>query len=294
MAGYHPRVLAPALLALAAAAWFAGAAIFLRRAVRWVAPSTAALISVPFTATFVWIVTAATVPLDRIWAPQVAYFLAAGVFAPGLARLMYYTGLARVGIGRATALISTSPIFAVALAIATLGERPRVPAVVGALLVVVGGALLAYRGRDDRAWRRRDLFLPLLAALGFALRDILSRRGLVGYPEPMIAAACSTLASVVLMWSLALVRVVPVAAPPAAGLGFLALSSLCESLAYLAMWRAMSSAEVSLVSPLVHAQPLFTLVLAAIFLRDVERVTWQVVVASLLIVAGVASVLTFA
>jgi drug/metabolite transporter (DMT)-like permease len=281
----------PAVLALAAALSFAGAGIFLRRAVQWVEPATAAVLSVTFTTVFVWIVTAATVPLGKLAAPESAYFLAAGLFAPGLARLVYYSGLARVGVARATALISTAPIFAVALAVATLGERLTPALAIGVAGVVAGGALLAYRGRDDRTWRRRDLVLPLLAALGFALRDIVSRRGLISYPEPMIAAAGATLASVVLMWSLAATGLVRIRSARPVGLGFLALSSACESLAYLTMWRAMATAPVSVVSPLVHAQPLFTILLALVFLRDVERLTWRVVVASVLMVAGVAFVL---
>jgi drug/metabolite transporter (DMT)-like permease len=286
-------VLDPAVLALAAAASFAGSGIFLRRAIATVTPPSAALVSVTFTATFVWIVTAATVPLSRLAAHEVLFFLAAGLSAPGLARLLYYVGLARVGVARSAALTSVAPLFAVGLAIAVLGERPTALAIAGVAAVVAGGALLARRARDDRSWRRRDLVLPLLAALGFAIRDIVSRHGLATYPEPMIAAAAATFASVVLMWALAMARIVPVARPPAVGLGWLALSGLCECLAYLTMWRALAAAPVSIVSPLVHAQPLFTIVLAAIFLRDVERMTWRIVAASLLIVAGVTFVLRF-
>ena len=284
-------MLDPAVFALIAAASFAGAGIFLRRALPSVTPYTAAFLSVHFTAVFVWIVTLWTSPLASFAAPEVLYFLAAGLFAPGFARLVYYTGLMRVGVARATALMSTAPIFAVAIAMVTLGERPGVLPLMGVMSVVAGGALLAQRGRDDRTWRHRDLVLPVFAALGFAIRDNVSRRGLAVYPAPMIAAAGATLASVALMWALALAGVIRVSRPPARGLMFLALAGLCECLAYVTMWRALATAPVSLVSPLVHAQPLFTVVLAAIFLRDVERLTWRVVVASLLIVAGVTFVL---
>ena len=93
------------------------------------------------------------------------------------------------------------------------------------------------------------------------------------------------------MWLLALLRVVPVVMPPAAGLAFLAATGVSECFAYLAMWRARAAAPVSVVSPLVHAQPFFTVVLTALFLRDVERMTWRIVLASLLVVAGVTFVL---
>lgn len=286
-------MLTPALFALSAGVAFAGAGVFLRRALPWVAPYTAAFLSVHFTAIFVWIVTLATVPVGRFAATEVFYFLAAGLAAPGFARLVYYTGIARVGVARATALLSVAPIFAVALAMLTLGERPSVAALLGVMAVVGGGTLLSHRSRDDRTWRRRDLVLPVLGALGFAVRDIVSRRGLAVYPEPMIAAAGATFASVGLMWVLALLRVIPVTRPPARAMLFLALSGLCECFAYLTMWRALATAPVSLVSPLVHAQPLFTIALTAVFLRDVERLTWRVIVASLLIVAGVTCVLRF-
>jgi len=283
----------PAVFALAAAVSFAGAGIFLRRAITSVTPPTAALVSVTFTMAFVWIVATATGPLSRFLARETVFFFCAGLAAPGLARLVYYLGLARVGVARSAALISVAPIFAVALAIAVLGERPSVLAVAGVGGVVAGGALLARRGREEKRWRRRDLVLPLLAALGFAIRDIVSRHGLETYPEPMVAAAAATLASVSLMWALAAARVVPFVRPPRRGFGWLALSGVCECLAYVTMWRALATAPVSIVSPLVHAQPLFTIVLAAVFLRDVERMTWRLVLASLLIVAGVTVVLRF-
>jgi uncharacterized membrane protein len=77
----------------------------------------------------------------------------------------------------------------------------------------------------------------------------------------------------------------------AAGLRFLALAGLCEAVGSLALWSALTAGTVSTVSPLIHAQPIFTVVLAGLFLRDLERVTWRVIGAALAIVAGVAAVI---
>jgi drug/metabolite transporter (DMT)-like permease len=280
----------PAFLALAAAVSFAGAAIFLRRALAWTPPATAAQVSVTFTALFIWLVAAVTVPIRLVLAVEIVPFLVAGLAAPGLARLVYYVGLHRIGVARATSLMSAAPVFAVALATLFLGERPGPVALIGVAAVAIGGAVLAQRQRDERPWRRRDMVLPLLAAVGFAVRDTISRHGLLAYPHPMVAAAGATFASVVLMWGFALGGVTRTAWPAPAGLRFLALSGLCECLAYVTMWRALATTDVSIVSPLVSAQPLFTVTLAAMFLRDVERVTWRVVIAALLIVVGIALV----
>src|SRR5207244_2921933 len=75
---------------------------------------------------------------------------------------------------------------------------------------------------------------------------------------------------------------------PAASVAFFALSGLCEGGAYLLMWRALSLGSVSVVSPLVNAYSIVTIALAAIFLRDLERVTWRLTLAAALRVAGVA------
>ena len=76
-----------------------------------------------------------------------------------------------------------------------------------------------------------------------------------------------------------------------AALPLLLLAGACEGAAYLVMWRALTVGAVSLVSPLVHTQPIFTIALAAVFLRDLERATWRLVLAATLILAGVAFVL---
>ena len=53
------------------------------------------------------------------------------------------------------------------------------------------------------------------------------------------------------------------------------------------MFQALSRGNVVVVSPLVSTNPLFTLVLAAVLLRDVERITRRTIVGALLVVLGV-------
>jgi drug/metabolite transporter (DMT)-like permease len=56
------------------------------------------------------------------------------------------------------------------------------------------------------------------------------------------------------------------------------------------MWRGLSFGSVSVVSPLVNSYSIVAIALAAIFLRDLERVTWRITLAAVLVVAGVALV----
>jgi uncharacterized membrane protein len=53
------------------------------------------------------------------------------------------------------------------------------------------------------------------------------------------------------------------------------------------MFQALSRGEVVVISPVLATNPLFTLIMAALMLRGVERITANVMVGALLVVAGV-------
>lgn len=280
----------PSLLALIAALGFGVAGVLMKRALQYATPLTATLVSVTFTTSFVWVFAALTAPLGQVFRPSILPFVVAGLAAPGLARLLLFVGVDRIGVARAAALGSSAPLFAVALAIVFLGERPSPMLLAGAAAIVAGAALLSSRNRADGAWRRRDMVLPLVAALGFGVRDTFSRYGFREPTHPLVGAAAATIASLAVMVCVAGAwrRSLRLERP---GLGFLALAGVAEGTAYLTMWRALAVADVALVSPLVNAQAIFAVTLAAIFLRDLERVTWRIALAALLIVAGVAAVI---
>ena len=57
-------------------------------------------------------------------------------------------------------------------------------------------------------------------------------------------------------------------------------------------FAALDLGSVIVVSPLTSLMTFFVLILAALFLRQVERVTWKIVVGAVLIV-GATTILTF-
>ena len=277
------------LLALAACVLFGVGGVLSRRGLQRANPLAAAAVSITVTTAFVWCLTLYLGPASRLFTWKIWPFLVAGLVAPGLARLMAFVGIDRIGVARATSLMAAAPLFAVVIAMVCLGERPTPLLLAGAVAIVGGGILLAQRSRHDTHWRRRDMIFPALAALGFALRDNISRWGLRDYGDALAAAAAATVTSLLVMWMCALVWRARLSVP-AASMGFFALSGVCEGAAYLLMWRALSIGSVSVVSPLVNSYSIVTIALAAIFLRDLERVTWRIVVAAALIVAGIALV----
>jgi uncharacterized membrane protein len=278
------------LLSIGSAVGFGVAGVLLRRGLQHANPLSAAVVSITVTTAFVWCLTLLSAPISRLFTWRVWPFLVAGLVAPGLARLMFFVGIDRIGVARAFSLMATAPLFAVVIAMAFLGERPTPLLLLGAAAIAAGSMLLARRSRHESRWRRRDMIFPALGALGFALRDNLSRWGLRDYGDSLAAAAAATITSLLVMWICAGAWRAELRLP-GTSLTFFALSGVCEGSAYLLMWRALSIGDVSVVSPLVNAHSIVAIALAAIFLRDLERVSWRIVVAAALIVAGVALVM---
>lgn len=278
------------VLALVAALGFGTAGVILKRGLQHTTPVTAAMVSVSVTATFIWLVAVATAPVAALWTPRIAPFLVAGLIAPGLARLAMFVGFDRIGVGRAAPLIGTAPLFSVAVAMVALGERPTWTMLAGAAAIVSGGVLLSYRTSTER-WRRRDLIFPLLAAISFALRDNISRYGFREFHDPLLAAAAATVTSLLVMGGYGAAAGRTRVHMSRAGFGYVALSGLTEGIAYMTMWRALAIGEVAVVSPLANASSIIAVGLAAVFLRDLERVTWRIGLAAVLIVAGVTVIL---
>ena len=146
-------------------------------------------------------------------------------------------------------------------------------------------------GSTERATSMRRLAgvaFAFGAALAYGASQVIIRHSVEGVASPLvgslIALACGTLGFAVvsaknLGYSRGRMR---------RGAAFFAAAGIFSALGVLMMFQALGRAQVVVVSPLVATNPLFTLVFAALLLRGVERITRQIVLGALLVVAGVA------
>ena len=70
----------------------------------------------------------------------------------------------------------------------------------------------------------------------------------------------------------------------------LAVSGVCETMAILLLFYALASGPVVIVSPIAATSPVWTMILASILLRRIERTNPAVVFGTLLVVAGAIAV----
>src|SRR5262249_392049 len=179
----------------------------------------------------------------------------------------------------------SAPIVAVAIALVFLGEPLVAGLVVGALLVVAGGVLLAIeRGRPSH-FRRIGLLFAFLATLAFATRDSLIRwlGTHATNVSPGTAALATMLSATAFVTAIVALRGTPLRH---GNLARFAPAGICSGVSYVCLFEAYCRGRVSVVSPLVATESLWGVGLSVLVLHRTELVGRRLVVGAVLVVAG--------
>ncbi len=224
-----------------------------------------------------------------------AAFFAIGVVVPGLSQFAFVQAVQFAGPSRAAILVGTAPLVAVLLAVVLLDETFRATVLAGTLLIVAGGAVLAFDPSRPVGFRKIGVALALGCAVLFAARDNAVRHFAVDLEAaPIDAAAASLLGATV--GALVLVGVAQrgsaVARVRRSVLPFLP-SGLLLGGAYCALVAGFDRGRVSLVAPFNATQSLWAVLIAALVYRQAEAIGRRTLVAALLVVAGGALVTAF-
>ena len=270
-----------------AALCFSIAHIFIRRGLVGSNAMTGSFISLSMSAAILWLLFPFFAPLSALWTPVSLVFVTAGIFAPGIGRTLSYVGIEKIGVARSVPIANSSPIFASVFAVLFLAEAWVPQNIVGTLLVISGVIILSVAKPAQGKWRKLDVIYPLIGAMAFGASAILRKAGL-GYVDIPVMAAAVTAGSAAL-FSLALLQfrggkdAFKLTRRSAA---WLFTAGLVNTAAMLSVFYALSHGKVVIVEPLVSSNPVLTLLLTAIFLRDLEAINMRVVTGAFLTVTG--------
>jgi drug/metabolite transporter (DMT)-like permease len=235
-----------------------------------------------------FLVCAAVTAIGREWGGKLWPFLLAGLLAPGAAQVLFVLAVREAGPARASVIAGGAPLVAVTIAVIALHEPLKAPLAIGAVLIVAGGlALIAERVRPD-SFRPIGLAFSFGCTVLFATRDNIVRRLASDTTvPPQLAAAATILAGATLMLVyLVVTRRARIAADlRREGLPYV-LPGLLWGASYASLFEAFYRARVTVVSPLVATESLFSVLLAVLLLRRTELVGRHLVLGALLIVAG--------
>ena len=283
-------------LGLLAALGFACAGIFARMGLQSLKTSTATAVSVITSFTVIGLLTVAynvsaigdLAPIAFVWC------FAAGMVSFPTARLLNYLSVSMIGATRTAAMISAQPLFAAALAMAFLGERPNWLIGLGTVVVVAAMAIIALerqRGQSEHArFDRRFLLgcgIGVLAGAGYGGASVLTKMIVEDHATPLTGVTFSLLFGGIAMVALAGRDMGSAMRVPRRHLAMMAISGVSSGGAVTSLFFAFNRAEVIVVSPIVAIFPLITLIISHLFLKRLERITWRLVAGTLVVVAGV-------
>jgi uncharacterized membrane protein len=270
-----------------AALCFSVAHILIRRGLLESNALTGSFISLSMSAVALWLALPFFVPLTALWNPAVLIFIAAGIFAPGIGRTLSYVGIEKIGVARSVPIANSSPIFASIFAVIFLAESWVLQNIIGTLLVIGGVVLLSVSKPPKGEWRKLDVLYPLIGAVAFGASTNLRKAGLGLLNIPLLAAAVTALTAA--LFSFALLQIqggkeaFKLTRHSAA---WLFPAGAFNTTAMLSVFFALSHGKVVIVEPLVSSNPVTTLLLTWIFLRDVESLTTRVILGAALTVIG--------
>ena len=240
----------------------------------------------------------------------VAWCVMLGAFNFLGGRNLSYLAVGRIGAARAGAIVGTSAVFASILAIVFTGERPHWVVLLGTLVVVAGLATALGRNilggggqssspgsKPAEGRERRFVLIGYLLAFGaaccYGTTNVVVKQLTIDYTSPLVVSTISLFFGLLLVAPVAAKQAIASIGETRRSPGFLVyagLSGLAAATGVNCTYMALQRADVVVVSPIVSANPLFTLILAAIFLSVQENVNRWLVLGTAITVGGVALV----
>jgi drug/metabolite transporter, DME family len=195
----------------------------------------------------------------------------------------------RIGAARTSPLLTTVPLFGLAIAAITLGQTPGTAALAG-IAVMVAGALVITDPRAEAGLRWQDSLPGVATAFLWALSPVFTVEGLEELDSPLLGVTIGLVFSA-LAYALALA-----ATPgergsardlPREGVALKLVSGVLVALAIWGRWEALDLADVGVVLALnLLAVPTVLLLAPVIAGRHVERVDARIWLGAGLVVAG--------
>ena len=276
------------LFALLSTFGFGAAFVLTQFALQWIPPRLGAAFSIPTATLLFWSLAPFLIDPAAVDVRAAGLFAGVGMLFPAAVTLLNFEANRLMGPNIAGAIGGLAPVVAVLLALLLLGERLRFLQPFG-IAAIIAGVVLIYRG----PWQAFAASGPWLLALPLgasAIRGVVQpviKLGLERWHNPIAAVVIGyTVSSVVLIGAALMPGQTVEQGFDRRGALWFAAVGLCNGSAVLSMYAALDRGPVTLVSPLVAAYPLVTLLLS-LTLSKRQRIDASLVAAVTVTVGGV-------
>ena len=276
--------------ALLAAALVGTASVFSRRGLERESFDVLLVVSLAVAAPIFLALVALTTGFADSPVAGVAYAAGGALFGSVVGRAFYFLAIRYVGPGKALSINATSPLYVALLSFVFLDERITAFLVAGTLLIVVGVAGIsgdANAERERAGHSRYVLLFPVVSAALLAVAATLRKLALSAGLPPIEAGAINmTVAFAVAVPVVLARREEPVSDIDRTALRYFVAASLLMAGSFVFYFVGLQRTPASVFYPLIQTQPLYAVGLSALFLGNLEVVTWRTAAAAVCIVGG--------
>jgi len=262
------------------------------RAVRGMDPFASTFVQIAVAAAALLVASLATGGLAELAdapASALVYFAAAGVLHFIAGWTLLNISQKRIGAARTSPLLTTVPLFGIAIAALTVGQLPEAVELPAIALMVLGAYVVVSRGAGGRPTRLADALPALACALCWALSPALTVRGLDRLDDPLVGLTLGLWVSVVgyllafAVWR----RAIGLRTAGRSALGIKLLAGVLVGLSTWGRWAALDGTTVAAVLALnLLSIPVVLIASPLMAGRHAEHVTPRVWAGAGLVVAG--------
>jgi DME family drug/metabolite transporter len=286
-------------LAVAAAAFFGGGTVAARRALVGANPNVGAMVSVVSAIPLLLVLAFLNGEFGLLSELTLFPFLVlavAGLVHFFLGRTVQFQAIKEVGANRAHSISNTFPVYSSIMAVILLGEGMTLNKVLAIGTVVVGAAILTIHQSESNSTIvggrfRWGVGLALLSGFLYGFSQLLTRVGVEQTFLPITGVVISY--SFAIMGYLVLLVSKPLGGENGLSVfsradmrGFV-LSGFLIAMAQVCSYAALTSTQVTVVSPVLASQPLFTILFSFFTIRSMEVFNSRFLAGAVLVVGGV-------
>lgn len=283
------------LMAIASSIVFGITQILVRQGIQNASPVSAALIMNSMVSMGGLLIAISSGTLMNSTLPPILWYLAIGVTGPGIARVMYYIGISRMGVSRTSGISSATPIWGVIFAIIFLGESPSTLIILGTLSVVFGVGVLSIQDDNSKSfkdWFQTAIFFALIASIAYAIPPILVKFAYKYQSTPAVGMFFSFAMGNIVLFSWR--KVLPekgLIKSNKKGLIILIIAGFGGIASSWFLWNAFAIADVTVALPLSRTAPIWVVVFSRIFLGKIEIINAKIWGGTILVVLGGISII---
>ena len=196
----------------------------------------------------------------------IALFALGGLLTPGLVRLLYYTGLTKLGASVNSSVFSVYPLYSALLAMLFLSEILTPQNWLGVISIVLGVIFVEFTSRKTNKngkSMRKNLVFPILGGLTLGISAILRKTALEIFNAPILGVAVAyTFSFLIYAVMLAVSKSTRKDLSLRQDLRLFWVAGVGQALSWIFSFYALSVEKVSVVTPLLSVEPIFVVLLA--------------------------------